>query len=215
MAILLVVAGGFGAFVMVWHGRDAKAVGGGPLTEEARSVRSFDEIDARGAVRVEVRAGTAQSVRVRAEANVLPYLHTEVSGTTLKIFVDDKVEQHGEVVATISVPTVRRIEASGATTVVARELDGTREVQLRGASNLDATGRTDELRIDAMGASSIGTSGLYAERLTVHGSGAIHGTVRASRSIDINLAGASALTVVGHPTQVHRSTTGASFLQFD
>ena len=78
---LVLIAGG----LMISGLNMRKVIGSGVLATEEREVSGFDRIVLNGSGNVIVTQGDEESLTVEAEDNLLPYIKTEVDGTTLRL----------------------------------------------------------------------------------------------------------------------------------
>ncbi len=88
--------------------------GSGTSKTEQRNVTGFNEIEAGGAVNLEVDVGKEFSVTVEADDNLLQYIKTEVSGDTLKIYSEGKISPTAKFNVKISMPALEGLDVSGA-----------------------------------------------------------------------------------------------------
>lgn len=187
------------------HGRP-----GGPRREETRQVAPFSAVEISGAIWLTATADAPQSVKVKADEDLLSHLHTDVENGVLKIDTRGVSFSTAPVVE-LSAPKLRSIEASGATRIHASGFQNEAlTLTVSGAANLSVSGHTRSLTLKTSGAGKIDAKGLIAESVTFDGSGACSAEVTATSAIDATLSGACRLEVAGHPTKVQKQTTGAS-----
>ncbi|HEY7957846.1 MAG TPA: DUF2807 domain-containing protein, partial [Polyangia bacterium] len=127
--------------------------GGGPQKEEARQVAPFSAVQISGAIWLSATAGAPQSVKVKASADLLSHVRTEVQGNVLHVYTQG-VSFSSAPVVTLTAPKLASIEASGATHIRAAGLDEDRlTLSVSGASNLAVTGKCKSLALETSGAS--------------------------------------------------------------
>lgn len=185
--------------------------GSGTSKTEQRSVTGFKEIEAGGAVNLEVDAQKDFSVTVEADDNLLQYIKTEVSGNTLKIYSEGKISPTAKLNVKISMPELTGLDVSGAsdakvTNVKADSL----ELKASGASEIIIGGEARELKADASGASKINAENLKTQNADVDANGASAATVTATDQLNVQASGASKISYTGEPKNVKQDSSGAS-----
>jgi hypothetical protein len=208
--------------------------GNGVVRSEERGVVAFHEIDASGAVKLEIVQGSPQRVEVSTDDNLLPLLRTEVRGGKLTIDTDTEVDPTGPIRIRIVAPfidavslsgsseaTIQRVEGqnfrlatsgSSSITLHAMSLTGTFAIDTSGSSEIRAQGASRSLAIDTSGSCTIDTRGLAAESVTIDSSGSSDITVHARDSLTVDLSGSSSVGYLGDP-KVAASMSGSGELE--
>jgi hypothetical protein len=173
-------------------------VGSGSPVIEQRSVGAFTGVESGGGVHVIVAVGSAQSVEVRAQENILPIIETSVSGGVLHIRGRSSYTTTQGVEVRIVTPALESIELSGGATGVATSISTHRfTATVSGGAELQATGTAAEVSLDASGGGKAYLGGLMAMRATVSVSGGAHGELLASERVSGSASGGATLTVRG------------------
>lgn len=184
--------------------------GSGQGITEQRDVGSFTELRVHGAITAEVRIGQPQSVAISGDDNVVRVIRTEVRDGRLTIEPEKSYNSDEPLRASIVVPELESVEASGASTVT---LSGVNAQEFRarasGASTVRASGSVERVEADASGASRIRFEDLTAREAEADASGASTVEVSASERVSGSASGASTVTYSGRP-QVNVRTSGAS-----
>jgi hypothetical protein len=185
--------------------------GSGTSKTEQRNVTGFKEIEAGGAVNLEVDAGNEFSVSVEADDNLLQYIKTEVSGNTLKIYSEGKISPTAKLNIKISMPSLEGLDVSGASEakIVNARADSL-ELKASGASEVNIVGETNELTAEASGASEINAENLRTESAVVNASGASSAIVSAADNLEVEASGASKIYYTGEPKNIKQNASGAS-----
>src|SRR5262249_61654562 len=69
--------------------------GNGHIKTDERIISAFANIDLRGAFEIEWQSG-APTLRIRTDENLLPYIHSDVSGDTLHLRMHEQLRPtHG------------------------------------------------------------------------------------------------------------------------
>jgi hypothetical protein len=205
--------------------------GSGPVMSEQRSTGRFSNLSNSTEARVEILQGSTERVRVRAQENILPYLRTDVSGGTLRIYTEQNVilRPSEAVIVEVDVRTLDRITSSGSGVIHAPLLDASRlevntsgsgDVRLpsllgdslvitqSGSGEVFASGSALRIRLVHSGSGRIETRDLQAYHADVTMSGSGPSTIRVRDTLRATLSGAGSLRYYGSPS-VQQTVTGA------
>lgn len=186
-------------------------VGNGQNLVERRDVASLDGVDISGAMQVEVRVGEAASLQVEGDSNVLPLLHTDTSGGTLRVWTEGSFRTDNPLRVIYTTPRLRQLSANGSGRLAVTglnggplnlSLNGSRTVQLSGSvSQLDARlngsgglnashldSGTALARLNGSGRLDLGRVNGDALNLELRGSGAANASGNV-RSMKVSLQG--------------------------
>lgn len=201
------------AFVALLSASACTAGSGNP-GQETRQVSGFDAIDVSGPFRVSVQVGPAATLELRGDDNVVPKIEAEVGDSTLHLAVPGRIVTKLPLEATITLPSLVQLDASGAATVTADGLSGEHvEVGAAGATRITLTGHVDAIDIGAAGASTVEAGALTAVRARVDASGASTVEVAARESLHADASGASTVRYHGSPADLRRDVSGASTIE--
>jgi hypothetical protein len=185
--------------------------GSGTSKTEQRNVTGFSEIEAGGAVNLEVETGREFSVSVEADDNLLQYIKTEVSGNTLKIYSEGKISPTAKLNVKISMPALEGLDVSGASDAKIMNVKAdSLELKASGASEIDILGEANELKAEASGASEINAENLRVQSAVVDASGASSAIVSAIDKLEVEASGASKISYTGEPKNIKQNASGAS-----
>ncbi|MEE9582459.1 MAG: head GIN domain-containing protein [Acidimicrobiia bacterium] len=184
-------------------GDDDAIRGSGTLIIETRTVGGFDQISLEGFGEVIVEVGPAESLTIKAEDNVMPYLVTETDGRTLEIKVKDGTSFRGieGPVYTITLPDLVTVSISGSGNVTAIGVDtDSFEVSIAGSGNVDFAGSVDALTVSIAGSGDFRGEELVAAEaaVSIGGSGSV--LVNATDNLDVTIGGSGDVTYLGSPT---------------
>ena len=160
-------------------------------TSRVIDLDTFEGIEASNAVSIEVKAGEAQHVIVRARD--VNSVTAAVEDGVLKI-ANRGDNNHTEV--EIHVPTLRQLNLSG-------------------ASRAEVEGKTDELTANISGASNLKASDLTVQNLHLNVSGASKAEVTVTDSLWAQASGASKIKYHGNPSLRKSISIGASSIRKD
>lgn len=184
--------------------------GSGNVASEKRDFSDFEAVDVGGVFQVEIVAGKDFSVEVEADDNLLPLIKTSVSGNTLHIELEEKVSTKNDIKVRISAPSIDNINASGAAKVTASGIkNDSLSIDTSGASKINVSGETADLKIEVSGASKVDAQGLAAVNADVDASGASHVNVNVTGDLRADASGASKITYSGTPKNIEKHSSGA------
>jgi hypothetical protein len=175
-------------------------VGDGRLAHERRAVGSVSAIDVSGPLEVNVRVGPAPSLEVDADSNLLPLIRTEVSGGTLRMWVEGNVRSNNSLRVTYTVPSLTQARAAGSGRLTISELNGAPlDFSKSGSGSVHLSGRVSRLDVQHNGSGQLNASALRSgdASLTLNGSGRISlGEVRGN-ALTANVHGSGSLQASG------------------
>jgi hypothetical protein len=152
-------------------------VGDGKLASERRAIGALPGLEVSGPVHMDVRVGGAPGLQVEADANLLPMIRTEASGSNLRVWIEGNVRTQNPVRVTYTVPALSQVRASGSGRLVVSELNGAPlSVSKSGSGSVELSGRVSNLDLQASGSGSINAGALHSgtATLSVSGSGRIN-----------------------------------------
>ena len=189
--------------------------GTGEVVREARTAGPFRSLKLQTLARVVVRTGDRDAVEVQAEANVLPLITTRVERGAL-VVEDTKRFKSSNAEVTVTVRQLERLDAGGATAVVAEGLSGpSLSLSAGGASAITLKAlAVDQLRADLGGACALkmsGTAGRVA--LDMGGTAAVQAGDLEAGSVSID-AGGTAQALVWATQSLRISAGGVAGVRY-
>ncbi|RSK46317.1 head GIN domain-containing protein [Hymenobacter perfusus] len=187
--------------------------------QQTRSVSGFEQVKASGAIDVVLTQGSATTVKVDADSDVLASVKTEVQGNTLVLFREQgllSMLSNKKVTVYITCPRLTAVTVSGASDVKSTTTftADSFTIQASGASDVTLNLDVKTLSASASGASDLRLTG-RADRQKIHlsGSSDYKGYDLQSRAADIHASGASdAYVAVADELQSH--TSGSSDVHY-
>jgi hypothetical protein len=185
--------------------------GSGPIRSETRQAVGFSVIRLAGQGDVRVSTGSAESLRVTAQDNILPLLTSEVSNGTLTLGTKDNtaIVASEPITYDVTVPQLSGLELSGSGTVTAKNL-GVPElrVEISGSGSVRVDGKVDRQDVEISGSGDYGAPALASTdaQVTISGSGSADLAV--SATLDVTISGSGSLTYSGSP-KVTQDITGS------
>jgi hypothetical protein len=210
--------------------------GSGVSKEETRPLDAFHALDAGNALQVLVliTPGAKPSLKISGDDNLVPLIESVIRDGTLILRVKDNssISPKLPLLAEVVAGELDGVEASGAASVKVKggakvnrftaSASGAAQVSVEGvessqavastsgASHVGLSGSAASLKVDASGASQVKAEALQVEDADVSISGASGVSLRASKSVNGDVSGASQLELHGSPAKKNVSTSGAS-----
>jgi hypothetical protein len=210
------------------------------LVTQSRTVHGFREIDLSAPAHLVLKQGARESMSVRTDRRLLPYLRTQVRSGRLEIDLDhhdlrrtfhDDECLHDTVIE-VTVPTLSGVSVSGAGSVeipswtgqrFALDLSGAGSVVLRraslaeldigisGAGSLTAAGQASRQKVDIAGAGNFSGERLATQSAAVSISGTGNARVNVSKTLDVSISGVGNVGYLGNP-RIRQSISGMGTL---
>jgi Putative auto-transporter adhesin, head GIN domain len=180
--------------------------GSGKIASETRSVNGFTSVTLAGIGNVYLTQGEAESVRIEAEDNLIPYFDTSVQGTTLKIGVKDQyiglsIRPNLPVKFFVTLPRIEAVTLAGSGNIFATAIQaGALKISLSGSGDISAgTLTATNLDLQLSGSGNLSFATVTADQVTANitGSGNIKLDKLEADTINSKTAGSGNITVAG------------------
>lgn len=176
--------------------------GSGNVVSETRQVSGFDAVEVSYPAQVLIKQGSAESLEIEAEDNLLPNLKTQVRSGRLEIFYRRENGKHVNptkaVKITIVVKDLANVDftSAGDLTIEKLKTDNL-NVSLSGAGSLELDSvQVEGLGVNLSGAGSMTTSGTADNLdLNISGFGDFKGADLHGKVARVNISGAGSATV--------------------
>ena len=212
---ILLAAGSMGATAMaetsVINGNQPVIQGSGRIVRQGRPIGAFNAIELTGATDVEVRLGSAPSLTLEADDNLLPLLTSEVRRGTLVLGSRGSFRTNHSLRAYVTVPDLRDVHSMGSGDVTLLGVaNSALNLTIQGSGDMRAMGRTGHLQAVLQGSGDFNLRDLYVRDASVGVMGSGDATVRVSGSLDASAQGSGDIRYIGHPSalSVHTGGTG-------
>jgi len=183
--------------------------GNGHIKTDERTISAVTNIDLRGAFEIEWHSGTP-ALRITTDENLLPYIHSDVSGDTLHLRTREQLRPTHGIKVVISSPTRSGARLSGAVKLTATQLSGPRfALESRGASQVILDGNIDELLADMTGASELVASSLQTKTAEISTTGAGDADIAVAETLKVAITGAGKVKYSGNPAKIEKHIAGA------
>ena len=216
------------SFIAGWPG----VRGSGKVVEEERSVSDFTGVALSGIGNLYIEVGDEEALRIEAEDNLLPYLETEVRGTTLEITTRENVNLlplrpinfyltvkaldtitvsgsgHAEAPGLQAEQFFATVSGSGSVKMAGLEAEAL-TATVSGSGGLDIAGGEVEMQdITLSGSGKYEAKGMESAEADVRLSGSGSATVRVRDRLDVTISGSGSVRYVGDPT-VRETVSGS------
>jgi Putative auto-transporter adhesin, head GIN domain len=208
--------------------------GNGNVQKETRSTSNFTKVHSSGDADVEITPGDNCAVTVEDDANLLPYLETNVDNGTLYIHYRNGVSvsnDHAKIY--ITAPTLSEVTTSGVSNItvsgllknsdkisfntrgagnIVGEVDAPAvSVTISGAGSVKLQGRTKDFDCDISGVGHADCGDLESENTNVSVSGVGSAHVFASVHLSATVSGTGNVYYRGNPQnpEIHTSGVGS------
>lgn len=216
--------------------RPQKIKGSGIVKEEVRKIGSFHTIDVSSIFDVYLIQEKNTTLKIEAESNILPYIHTKTQNGRLKIYITpgSNIEISKGAKIYVSTPRIEKIFISGAASVTSKSLwemedltvdisaagklfmslKGNRiDIDLSAAGEATLEGNVRTLWADLSGASKLRGAELEVSKARVDISGAGEGKLIVNEELSVDLSGASKFFYEGAPEITNLKVSGGAVLK--
>ena len=206
--------------------------GSGRVISEKRDVHGFKRVELAGSGELSISQGSAESLTIEADDNIVPKIKTEVWGDRLKIGMESGVSVRPTVPMryTLVVRDLTELELSGSGKINAGSLrcgDLTLDISGSGSMRLDQlTAENVRAEIDGSGNIRVvgkatgqtvqisGSGSYHAEelesssaRVSIDGSG--DSTIWVHNALSASIGGSGSVEYYGNPNSISRSVSGS------
>jgi hypothetical protein len=205
--------------------------GSGNVTSETRAVSGFSAVALSGTGDLIITQGNQEGLTIEAEDNILPYIETEVRGSTLYIGYKNNVgvSPTRPVKFALQVKDLNSASISGSGSIATNQFktdhldvaisgSGNADLQnlelnrlkvsLSGSGNIDAAGKTSSQEIFISGSGKYRGGDLHSSQASVTVSGSGNLTVWADESLDAHISGSGTVSYYGQP-RISQSISGS------
>jgi hypothetical protein len=207
MGIVLLTACGFN---ITDPGAVTRVTGSGTVATESRNVSGFNGLVVNGTGKVSVEWTGTEALSISADGNLLPYIVTEVRGSTLVIEYKRNVvfDRVSDLTFKLAVKNLNSIEVNGAAAIEGKNIDAERlSVNMSGAGALKMQGKIVQQDVTLNGTGAYNAENVEGKRATVTNSGAGAAVVRVSDQLNATINGIGMIEYIGNP-QVTKNVSG-------
>lgn len=187
-------------------------VGNGQITMERRAIGSLASLEMSGPVQMDVRVGPEPTLQVEADANLLPLIRTDISGGTLKVWIDGSVRTNHGVRVIYTTPQLTQIHSSGSGRLVVTDLNGAAlTFSKTGSGDSQLSGRVAALNMQLSGSGSVNATALQSgnANLKLSGSGSLAMGQVSAEALNVNVRGSGEVQASGSATHLNAHVIGS------
>lgn len=212
-------------------GYTSAQTGSGHVVDQNRNLSDFSFIEVEDGIDVYLTPGSATTVMVKADDNLVDKIQTKVSGQVLSIEMSGSYRQAKKLEVHISLPKIAGIAASGGSDVYSTkrfdvsdlklELSGGSDISfelnadklyctLSGGSDADLKGTVNVLKAQTSGGSDLKAKYLEIRKCELYASGGSDAYVWVKDQLEMEASGASDIYYRGQPNITRQRASGAS-----
>ena len=187
-------------------------VGNGQLSREGRPVGNLQALDVSGPLQVDVRVGGAPSLEIEADSNLLPLIRSEVSGGTLRIWVEGNLRSNNNMRVSYTVPQLSQLRANGSGRVTVSELNGAPlMLSKNGSGTMQLSGRVGSIDAQVSGSGQVDAIALQTGSVnaTLAGSGRMSLGAVQGVALNVNVHGSGGFQASGAAQRVNAHVHGS------
>ncbi len=208
--------------------------GSGNQISDDRNVGSFTRIETSGSIKVILRQGNVNSVKVTADDNIIKDIETYTRGNRLMIDLDLDFCDASPITVYVTSPSYERVEASGAVELLSDgklnvtdfelDLSGSSRVVLdmnaanvkttsSGESEISLTGQAGSHELELSGSTSVNALDFVVSRYKIESTGSSDTHINVLNELHISSSGSSDIEYRGNPSKITNDESGASSLK--
>lgn len=183
------------------------------VVTEQRTLTNFSSVTAGGAMQVDIKVGSPQSVTIECNKDSMSDVNTVVNQDELTIDVEDDAKPTHMAVHIVT-PSLNSLELAGATEAVVSGVNSKAfSLTTAGSTKVKVDGAADDLQMELSGSSDVQAADLKSKtcELTISGSG--KADIYASQAVDATIAGSGSLKVHGNPAKLDQHITGSGSIE--
>ena len=174
--------------------------GSGNVVSQSRQTGSFDAVQTKGAVDLDIVIGSQIAVVVEMDDNLQDLMRTEVHGRTLVIDSKGSWTADHDPHVRITLPALSALAMEGSGGAMLKGLNGgDLALRIAGSGDIDASGHVASLGVllNGSGDARLGTLQADTAKVRINGSGDV--TVNATQTLDASVYGNGDIRYRGNP----------------
>jgi hypothetical protein len=186
--------------------------GSGKIVTEPRTVSGFSAVSLSGSGQVAIEQTGIESLTVTTDDNLLPYIKTEMKGSTLELGFKDPMTHLNpthDIVFRLTVKKLEGLDISGSGKADAKGLDPDRlKVEISGSGEVSAHGTANDLDLSISGSGGYRGEDMRSKRATIDITGSGAAVIAASETLQADVSGSGSIQYIGDP-QVTQHVSGS------
>jgi hypothetical protein len=206
--------------------------GSGRVEREDRTVRDFKTVTLAGSGELVIHQGSSEELTIEADDNLIPLVHTDVSGGELTIRWEDGVNPvpSKPVRFLLTVKDLTNVNLTGSGSLSADDFTGDSltisiagsadahlnavalkelTTTISGSGNVIAAGSADTFTIKVAGSGDVKAADLQASTVNVNVAGSGDAVVWAANKLNVSVAGSGDIRYRGEPKNISQSIAGS------
>lgn len=186
--------------------------GDGVVKTENRSISDFSKVVVTGAYEIKWSSGKP-ALNISTDQNLLPLVKTVVNGDTLRIESKQDLAPTKGITIVLSSAALAGVQLTGANSFKGSQITGQDlNLEATGASSLNVDGSVTNLEVNLTGASNLDAKSLQAGIATVALVGTSHADVTVNETLKASVTGVGVLTYSGNPKSVDKNIDGPGII---
>jgi hypothetical protein len=187
--------------------------GDGVIKTEDRSISDFSKVVVTGGYKIKWSSGKP-ALNISADQNLLPLIHTVVSGTTLEIGSEENLRPSETITINLLSTSLADMRLTGGIGFKASQISGhDLKIESTGASDISIDGSITNLEAELTGASKLNAKSLQTQTATLSLIGASDAQVTVTDVLKVSVEGAGSVTYYGNPKTVKKNVAGAGSIR--
>ncbi len=185
--------------------------GSGVTKTEDRPISQVRTVACSAVGTIKLRQGSAESLKITADDNIVPQLTSIVSGGRLTLGVKDNISLRTKlpIVYEITLQNLDGVEISGSANVDAEEISTPQfRCSISGSGAVKATGTAAAQTIEISGSGNFDGKNLAGDSATVAIAGSGNVSVAVQKTLTVKLSGSGSVDYAGTP-EVTQTITGS------
>ncbi len=214
-------------------GFDCIEASGNQISQD-RNVGAFTRVETSGSMKIILKQGPGNNVKITADDNILKEIETYVRGNKLTIDLEQSFCNAGPITVYVTSNNYEGVEASGAVEILSDgnlklndfelDLSGSSKVDLdlnaanvktssSGASEIFLKGQAGSHELDLSGSTSVEALDFVVGRYRIESSGASNSRINVLNELNLSSSGSSDVEYRGSPSNIKNDESGASSLK--
>ena len=193
-SILVILAASL--LIMAGCGKSAIRIkGNGNVVSETRAMVDFNRVENEGAFDVYIIQDSVSEVTIEAESNLIGYIRTEVSGSTLRVYTKENLKTTRPIKIYIYTPDINSVRLSGSGIIDLRTI------------------HTDDMEVVLSGSGEI-TGTVFADYTSVgiNGSGTANMSINTT-DLETSISGSGDMYFSGQAVTAHFGISGSGSIR--
>ncbi len=188
--------------------------GSGVLGNDQRQVGHFESIKVTNSVNVNYQDNQDTQVEVTGDANLLPFIKTEVSNGVLTISSTHNYQAQQPLTVQIKSNVLKKLIHDGASDVNLIDLkEKSLSITLSGSGSIKAKGNVEQLSASISGSGEVMAKDLLCNQADIQISGSGNVNITAKDLLKAIISGAGEIIYYGNPKKVEPNITGSGSIE--